>query len=364
MSTGSLAIPFPATLGIATDGFIEQADSPQPPSESGKLVKPMNELNQAAETPADNRDDLQQIKGIGQAIEQALNSFHIYCYLDLVDFTPDSLADLLKAKIPSISPHRIKNDDWLGQAQVLAASQQKSESPQPEADDAPVPSAKSQGKNVDKVPHKNWRELADFFVSFGYAVDSEGKERLQTKVHHSQADKLVRWEGVALDQLVNWMLTQANLPLPTAKETSVEADRQLKTTSSRPVTEEAFLELSNLWVSEVKTPVPTGGQQQSALLRAESHLNLSGQAAIRLTNNQLPYIIELFLVDTKTNQSKLVTSDSGQLAPGKLDYKIQQDFDIPSVGRYQFFIIARLLPPGTAATHLQGPIIRVEACSQ
>lgn len=321
----------------------------------------MNESNQAAATPSGDKDDLQQIKGIGQAIEQALNNLHIYCYLDLVDFTPDSLADRLRARIPSISRQRIINEDWLGQARELVAGQQTANSPQSEATAAPLPPATHETGNPAKVPSKNWRELADFFVSFGYAIDSSGKERLQTKVHHSQPDRLARWDGIAPRQLINWMLNQANLPLPPPEETAVAAQEEPRPAPSQPAAEGAMLELSDLWVSEVRTPALAGGQQQPGLLRAKSRLNLSGQAAVRLTNNRLPYVTELFLVDSDTNQAKLVTSDSGQLTPGKLNYKILQDFDIPPVGRYQFFIFARLLPPGTAATHLQGPIIRVEA---
>jgi hypothetical protein len=54
---------------------------------------------------------------------------------------------------------------------------------------------------------------------------------------------------------------------------------------------ETALELTDLWVSEVRTAAAAGRQPVASLLRAEGRLNLSGGTAYDLTTNQLPFNI-------------------------------------------------------------------------
>ncbi|HXV42098.1 MAG TPA: hypothetical protein VEC96_03480, partial [Anaerolineae bacterium] len=192
----------------------------------------MVKLNQPADKLPASRDDLQQIKGIGPFTAVALNNLGIYRFSDLTNFTPESLANLLKTMTASISPQRIERDNWLGQARALTQRPKEPGSPQLETDEAAQPllesrveaaeplapqtldQAETEESPLPSIEHKernratreNWRELADFFVSFGYAVDKEGQERLETKVIHYQVDQSDQWEGVATSQLLNWML--------------------------------------------------------------------------------------------------------------------------------------------------------------
>jgi hypothetical protein len=344
----------------------------------------MVKLNQPTDKLPASRDDLQQIKGIGPFTAVALNNLGIYHFSDLTNFTPESLADLLKTMTASISPQRIERDNWLGQARALTQRPQEPSSPQPETDEAAPPLLESQveaaeplapqardqaetgksplpsmeRKKRTRATHENWRELADFFVSFGYAVDEEGQERLETKVIHYQVDQSEQWEGIATSQLLNWMLRQANLPLLAELETEVEAETPA---AAAPLAEETVFELADLWVSEVKMPALADGQQAVEMLRAESRLNLTGPGANNLAGDQLPFRVEIYLANAENQHSQLITSQEGQFTPGVLSYEIQQDFPLPAIGRYQLYLVASLLPPGDAVVHLQGPVIRVEA---
>jgi hypothetical protein len=315
----------------------------------------------------DQHDDWQQIKGIGPSIAQALLYLGFNCYGDLADYTPERLADLLKSELPSISAQRIERDDWLGQAQALAQS-----------NEANLPASTGMESDQDRSAppqtggghDQQWREVADFFVSFGYARDPDGTEHLQTKVHHSQEDIFERWEGVATGQLLRWMLQQADLG--EAVEQPVEAPAVADEIPAGPeagpaanagepvAAEAAFLELADLWISEVRTPVTMPGFPSPTLLQAEGRLSLSGPAAPTLIEHKLPFTIEFYLLDPQTDQSRLVTTYSGRLRPGVLSYDIQQHFPVPPAGRYQLYLVARLLPPGAAVTHVQGPVIRVD----
>jgi predicted flap endonuclease-1-like 5' DNA nuclease len=384
MSTNSMAIP-PAVLPDMSKGErARKIDRTNPLSNHEKMTEPMDELKQTSEKPLEDRDDLQQIKGIGRSTARVLNSLGIYRYADLVDHTPESLADLLKPKLPSISSQRIERADWLGQARTLNRQQEREETTMQAVDQAA--SATEGGENQTtqaptepgeppvalteaeeiKQPGKDregWQELADFFVSFGYSDGPEGEKQLQTKIHYSQTEQSAQWPGVVTDQLIKWMINQANLPVPEEPSEQVEVEPPAE--PLQPVVEEEiYLELSDLWVSEVKVPVLAGMGQQS-LLRADARLNLSGSAAFKLAEQAIPFTVELFLADSETfdeSDSDLVGTYSGRLAPGTLIYEVQQDFPIPAmIGRYQLYLVANLLPPGTAVTHLQGPIVRVEA---
>jgi hypothetical protein len=123
---------------------------------------------------------------------------------------------------------------------------------------------------------------------------------------------------------------------------------------------ETHMILSNIWVSEVQVPVGLLAEDGGEALRIESKLRLEDPKAVGLTHDQVPYLVELYLIDTHTNQSTLIDTHFDRLAPDTLDYAIAQEIPLPEAGRYQLFMFARLLPPAIGAAHAQGPVILVE----
>lgn len=351
MSTSAIAIPFPASSETLRRGRAKQSDGPCPPAEVAKLKESMNEITQTSDSPSNNRDSLQEIKGIGQAIAQALNRLDIHSYADLTDFTPDSLADLLKAEIPSISLKRIEREDWLGQARALARRQKDTGPAQPQTGEPSAPSAERYQKDTAKAPRKSWQELADFFVSFGFAVDKEGEKRLETRVHHSQADKPKAWDGIVTDDLINWMLNQASLSQPAETATQTE----LITPPTLVTLYNVQVEISEVQVSEVPTPQAVGEKKLLAKIRFQ----ISGPEAEALTQDRLPFRIEVHTLDLKSRASSLVASGQGQLQPQVFEYTGQQAFPMPQLGRYELHSIVLLLPPGEMMASYRGPTINV-----
>ena len=328
----------------------------------------MDESDRIQEEQPQHSDDFQQIKGIGKLIAQALNELGINDYAELTHFTPEKLSELLKPKVAFISAQRIERDNWLDQVRALVEERQAQTNEQPGESKPATPEAgEIRDESIQKtIPERrpgSWREVADFFVSFGYTINSEGNEQLQTKVHHSQADQLHQWDGIAVDELIHWMLNRANLPEPreTEEEGRVEALPPAEESKVGLEDESAYLVLSNLWVSHMKMPVMAqNNQSQTGLIRVEGNLRVAGQDAYKLSYDRIPFVIEMYLVNLQTKQSEIVANYSDQLVPEELSYAIHQDFPIPNAGRYQLFVLARLLPPGAIATHLQGPVIRIE----
>jgi len=352
MSTSAIAIPLSVPSETLERGRVKPTDRPQPPSEI-KLARPMNELDQTTDRLPDDRDNLQELKGIGPAIEQALNSRGIYRFADLLDFTPDSLTELLKADIPYISPKYIERYDLLNQVRDLVRGQQRRRAPRSEADETPAPSADGQ-KGAGKAPLKDWRELADFFVSFGFAIGKEGEEKLQTKAHHSQADKPQEWDGIATAQLTDWMLSQANLPLPAEIEAPVEEGAPAELPS--PATPyNAQIKILEAKVSETG---PSSGVPERRL-RAEVRFQVSGAEAKTLTADCIPFRVEVHVVDLKSRASNLVAAEGRKLQPRIFEYISQQAFPLPDLGRYELHTVVLLLPPGEMMTFHRGPTFRV-----
>jgi hypothetical protein len=266
----------------------------------------------------------------------------------LVSFTPDELAELLRDEIPYISSKRIERDDWLGQARALVHSREQPETSQPDAEETPVPSTESQETEAAKESRESWRELADFFVSFGLTIGPEGEERYQTKVHHSQADKAEQWDGIVADQLIDWMFSQTNLPQPAKVETQVEKEEAAAPYDVR-------IEILEVQLSEV--PTPFGAREKN--LKGRVHFQLSGPEAEPLTAQQLPLRVELHTVNLENQSSALVASDSSQLQPSRFEYTSKQEFRLPGLGRYELHSIVLLLPPGDMMACHQGPIFKV-----
>ena len=136
------------------------------------------------------------------------------------------------------------------------SNEQKDET-QPEQEIEPVTTKSSEPVKKPKAesPPKNWRDAATFFVSFGYVKNKEGEEQLHTKAQ-LRGGKTKQWEGLATNELIQWMLGQADLPLPPEPEPEVEDQSPVEL--SQPAEPETVLEIARLSVSEVSVPALAG----------------------------------------------------------------------------------------------------------
>jgi hypothetical protein len=251
----------------------------------------MDELDQTPDIPSDSGDDLQQIRGIGQAIAQAMNSIGIRCYGDLASFTPESLADLLQIEIPSVSPKRIELDGWIGEAKALAQSADMEREPTEEGaevaeepeEEAPVP--------------PTWRQHAGFLVFFDYKRDEQGEQVWQTRAYHDETGEEKHFPGVEPAPWVNWVLDQVELPIepaptlteiptePTPAETEIAAPPAAKTPC------DAELEIIEVQVTEIK---PSSGVPEKRL-KAGVRFQVAGSEAETVAAELIPFRIEVHI---------------------------------------------------------------------
>ncbi len=305
----------------------------------------------------ENQDDFQQIKGIGPSIAQALHEAEIHRYADLARYTPQQLVDLLRTKVAFITLQRITRDDWIGQARELAGRQEREQ--------------RESASQVSQAPPPgdSWKELADFFVSFGESIRLDGEAQVKTRVHYSQTDKSMEWDGIASDELMEWMLKESNLhalrnaweqtaappPTPVA-ETGMEVD-------TRPV-------VSNLWVTHVDMAGSHPGQAWQRMVRVEADLDFPETAGSFRQGTLPPFAANVILVNLETNASTFFdvpiipveteTPLAEEPHAAETHFKFRHDFPIPPRGRYQLYLVTRLAPPSTVYTLEEGPVIRVE----
>lgn len=305
----------------------------------------------------ENHDDFHRINGIGDVVAKALYDLGICTFRDLANFSPEDLADLLKMK--SKTPHIIRKEKWIEQAQKFSDESQMNHSDFSSGSSATdyqdLPSGSDATPSVAPLEpgSDNLEEVANFFVSFIRMVD---EKELKTKVYHSESGKEELWEGIAMNRLIEWMLDQADI-LP--EKVSAEPSQQTRQIEEPVLSKEIQLTINDLLVTHVREVVSEFGGIAPGLVRVENYLEITGAQAFDLTYEHAPFAEEIYLFNTETNQTELAAKFQDELSPDVLTYPIQQDFAIPPSGRYQLYVMVRLLPPMIAVAQLQGPILSV-----
>jgi Helix-hairpin-helix domain len=139
-------------------------------------------------------DDLEKIAGIGPALAQRLQKAGIRTYQDLAERTPDEIAEVLK-DVSGVSPQRVTNQDWTGQARQLLG--------------APVGTSDPS------------QRYASFHVEL--LLDADDKVR-RTKVHHHQSDTVATWPGWDQERLLS--LLRDRVPLTDVPQLAPTGDIQ------------------------------------------------------------------------------------------------------------------------------------------
>jgi len=309
-----------------------------------------------------NYDDFRKIKKISAPIARALYELGITRYADLARLTPTELAAMLLAKkVNFISVQRIEREDWPGQASVLASQADESTNPDesslqtssgaalsktPEVD--PQVAASRKGAPAESI-HSDWRELADFFVSYGERIGPEGQAVLKTKVHYLQADRDKEWDGIATGELIAWMLGQSDLPHSVRPETALV---------EQPVQESEEVDalvVSNIWVSAINP----SSQAEQRRVRIEAQVSLASEV-YGVLPVPVSFTVSVYLVNTERGNSVFIENSPVETTANNLPHLFQQDVVVPPPGRYQLYLLARLIAPGSKIVLQPGPVVRVE----
>jgi hypothetical protein len=299
-------------------------------------------------------DDFLKIKGIGQSIAQALIELNITRYEQIASLTPEQLAGLLHPRLTNVTAQRIAKDDWPGQARSLQGSRtpgQKS----PDAD----PDSSDSRQTLSQMAHDGWRELADFFVSFGNVTGEE--TGLKTRVHYSQGDQYMEWDGIAASNLLDWMINQAGLaPQLKLEQTPSESpDRKIDPVLPGSNNQEGHITITNIWVSEVQIPSNAERGEVSHRVQIEADIQFNETGSQVEGASPVEMSVDIYLVNVVTGDSLFYETPPTSIRRANEAVQFKFDFEIPPPGSYQLYIMGRLLPDRRGSSLLPGPILRV-----
>jgi hypothetical protein len=142
-------------------------------------------------------DDLKRIKGLGQGVETRLNQAGIFSFARLAASSPAQISELL-ADMIGMSPEKVQEQDWIGQARRFAA--------QAKADE----SIKISMSQEDRQRYETF--------SVKLLVD-EGNQIRRTNIVHVQKGAEENWAGWDETRLIAFVVEHAGLNVTAARTT-------------------------------------------------------------------------------------------------------------------------------------------------
>ena len=156
----------------------------------------MAEIKQSAFETSQALHDFKLVDGIGPAVEKRLHAAGVHTYAQLASLKSENLAKLLEGMV-GYSPNRIKEQDWSGQAHVLAGQAEKS-----------IP------EEIHE-PANNSLHYASYTVEL--LLDRDNKVR-RTRVVHVQSHQEISWAGWNEDRLCSFVADSGQLRIIATEE--------------------------------------------------------------------------------------------------------------------------------------------------
>ncbi len=145
----------------------------------------------------DKVDDLKRIKGIGQGVETRLNQAGLFTFAQLAASSPEHVSGIL-ADMIGMSPEKIEDQDWTGQARQLVEEAKFDEL------------IKIQMSPADQQRYETF--------SVKLLVD-EAQQVRRTNIVHVQKGTEQNWAGWDETRLIAFVVENAALDITTAKTT-------------------------------------------------------------------------------------------------------------------------------------------------
>lgn len=330
-------------------------------------------INKADDFPprdeAEQQDALRSITDVGPKYAEALHQIGVHQPADLVHFTPEKLAEVLRTKAGvKVTPDRIRAKDWIGQARKLGEIQAAISEPEHSPDPVEETGLQKEGglqMEAGAYPQEagasEWRERGMFTIKFLEQEDPKGKQAWQITVYHEGGPGPEKpFEGLDPSPWVNWIFARMRLPVETPVELKIAEEQPAAAPglahASLPRAQQPAPDEVEFTFEEVDVnPWPEAPKKR---LEVVARFRLLGENARRLAGIRAPFQIEFYLINLETNDSINIGSRPRQMEPEQDTYVVRQDFAIPRPGRYELQTILLLPSQGNAAFR-SGPIFKV-----
>jgi hypothetical protein len=199
-------------------------------------------------------DDFKRIKGIGGVIARQLQASGIRTYVELAMLPPEAIAKRL-SDVVGVSPHRVVNEDWIGQARELAVR---------------VPD------DDEHLLAGSGQHYENFVVRIRLDDDNDVRS---TTIEHIQSGESKRWAAWERAKLAEFIEAQAELsphavPGP-AQEITAAARREA--VAEPGVTPGPSVIAAAELVESGATPEPVGHAAGELTMRPEADMVRAGE---------------------------------------------------------------------------------------
>lgn len=201
-------------------------------------------------------DDLKRIKGIGQGVETRLNQAGILSFAQLATSSPEQISGVL-ADMIGMSPQKIEEQDWIGQAKQFAA--------ETEPDEA----VKIPMSSVDQQHYETF--------SVKLLVD-EGNQVRRTNIVHVQKGMEENWAGWDETRLIAFVVENAALNFASIKTTIHKTTIQMNVESVPATEADAYLSPSEI----LRFPIETTNIRETGSGRTSNIFATDQDWSIRL----------------------------------------------------------------------------------
>lgn len=302
-------------------------------------------------------DDLRQIDGIGPKFAQALIEVGITSFEILASYTSDTLYALLRESTDvKITPDRILDKDWIGQARARieykppqAATDLREELAElifEEPDSAsPRFSNLSQSPKAEEIKAdvSDWHQHAGFSLFFELGrVRGEDGSVWQTRVYHDESGEETLFSGMKQADWAGWIVEKVQQSL-LKSNVDIGSDQNEIQKSGDQVSEKdrprnQFLKKPIFDVAVKQLNLTETIQEEnglSKLLHIDIDFAIQGKDAGKLIEQATGYVFEI--EGREQNGQMLLYHESSkiELKTDQHRFALHESIPFPAVGRYQ-----------------------------
>jgi hypothetical protein len=272
-------------------------------------------------------DDLKQIHGIGPALERRFHEAGIHKYSQIAAMTSDELAAYF-TDLAGLSPRRIAEYDWVGQARKLAESSQE----------------------VMDDPESALPENRLHYAVFTIELLLDGANRAQrTQILHVQSQKESVWEGWDETRLAAFMVKNCGMAGKISRDTKMPALPLTPESASIGHTAKKSppagrVNLQALEVFPISEDYQHPVIQSGIPFRVSVILDLSEMHAPR--NFSYTYDVILYARRVGSSKHSQIGSSQGKVMAAEGQVKLELQGQSLSAGAYRLEALVMLTPPG------------------
>lgn len=211
------------------------------------------------------QDDLTVIPGIGKDRQRWLQEvFGVYTFRDLAALSVDEVEAHLKAEEDK------KNFSLEDVERWIRAAQEKVDAGPQVVTTSPSTAAHATRSYQNNDPDRDgWDVFATFLVDFRTRLGAEGQQELRTVVSHMDEDKPKKLDGIALDEMKDWIAERIKVPVVDA----VVAEEASPMPPPPPITAPPAAAPLNVAVEQVQCFQPSEAVQPVVTVREDGMLS-------------------------------------------------------------------------------------------